>query len=226
MRGLSCEDKLVTERLTALQRSRTFETGLLIAHLGVKGDTLLHLAPTPQDEDSLPPSSVDSDWMAEHATQVSRMLPGGIAVIGCYTFAATAKLSAIEAKLQPMLASLVRRLPAAVTDRQAVLLQLPSDSKKVSCRALAVGSSRLQPVDLKSTHASPQARLSRADAHQPAHQPATRHPPSPRVHHPFRSPCWRAHGGAHLRPPPALAGLTRAVFLPAPLRSSPASPPT
>ena len=36
------------------------------------------------------PLNVDDDWIVEHATQVSRMLPGGLAVVGVYAFCSDA----------------------------------------------------------------------------------------------------------------------------------------
>ena len=173
------EDKLLTSKHETLQRTRasflfyshthishkiqrsrntgskTFETGLLLAQVGGKADALLRFVPTPEQDDGKPPSAVDASWMLEHAAQVARMLPGGIAVLGCYVFATNAKLAKVEAALQPMLATLAKRLDPSVAERQSLLLLLPSDAKKTTCRALPAGAARLQPMELKSLNAPP-----------------------------------------------------------------------
>ena len=42
---------------------------------------------------------VDEDWIVEHATQVSRMLPGGVDVVGTYAFASDAAFKTASAAL-------------------------------------------------------------------------------------------------------------------------------
>ena len=155
VRSFAAEERLLTSRHETLQRSKPFETGILIAQVGPKVDTLLRFVPTPEQEGS-PAGTLDANWILEHAMQVSRMVPGGVAVLGCYAFAATAKLSSIETKLQPVLSKLAKQLPASASERQAVLLSLPSDAKKVACRALPIGATRLQPIEIKALPSAPQ----------------------------------------------------------------------
>ena len=160
-RPVTAEDSLITKKHEGLQRSKTFETGLVLAHIGGKSDALLHFAPTPEEEGgfTFKKGAVDAEWMVQHAELVARMLPAGIAVVGCYAFAANAKLSKMESSLQPVLNFLAKRINGIGPEsRQAVLLMLPSDAKKVSCRVLDAGSSRPSPVELKLVHAPPQVR--------------------------------------------------------------------
>ena len=97
-RVTSIEEKLLTTRLESLQRTTTFQSGLVVAQVGSKADTVLLLAPTPEQEGAKP-GVLDVDWMLEHAAQVARMLPGGVAVLGCYLFAPGTKLTKSEATL-------------------------------------------------------------------------------------------------------------------------------
>jgi hypothetical protein len=158
-RACAVEERLVTEHHESLQKSKTLETGLLVGQVGGKADALLRLVPTPPQEDAAGGATIDAKWMLQHAAQVARMLPGGIAVMGCYVFAANAKLAKVESMLQSTLAAIAKRLDASVAERQALLLLMPSDAKKTTCRALAAGAgARVQPFELKTSATPPQVR--------------------------------------------------------------------
>lgn len=157
-RTTTIEEKMLESELMWLQKKTAFQTGLVVGQIGSKTDTVLHLAPTPEQDGKA--SAVDANWMANHAKQVAQMLPGGIAVLGCYVFAPGAKLTKSEATLTPMLATLAKRLDASIPDRQAVLLLLPSDAKKATCKALpAAATAKLQPLELKLDKAPAQVRV-------------------------------------------------------------------
>ena len=154
-RGVSIEEALLTRTHEELQRRSKFETGLLVGLQGAKADTLLRIVPTPAEDDA-PAATLAVEWILQHAAQVAKMLPGGVVVVGVYVLAPTAKLSALEPKLLPLLDKLSKRLPAdaiSKAERQAVLLQLPTDSRKASCRAATPGAAKLAPVELKTSHA-------------------------------------------------------------------------
>ena len=152
MRTLNISDQLLASSLESKQRTKTFETGLLIAHHGAKVDTILRLVPTPSADSKSAATTLDADWMLAHAAQVSRMLPGGIVVLGVYVFAPNAKLSSMEPKLQQLLGSLLKQLPAAGPESNPAALLLPTDAKKASCKALLPpGAARLQPLEIKTT---------------------------------------------------------------------------
>ena len=155
--SLSVAEDLLTPKHEALQAKRSIESGLLLAQLSPKGATLVRFLPTPPQEEGKP-ASVDAGWMRSHAEQVERMLPGGLAVVGAYVSAPGAKLAALEAKVQPLLTTLQAQQQRLVggEPREAVLLLLPADSKKASCKTLAVGGARLQPTELKTARAAPQ----------------------------------------------------------------------
>lgn len=155
-RTLSIDDTLLGHH-EKLQRTKSFETGLLLAQAGAKADTLVRFVPTPEQEEGVKAVVVDPDWMLEHAVQVSRMLPGGVVVLGCYVFASNAKLAPQEAKLQQVLHAIAKRLPPSVSEPHAVLLLLPSDAKKVVCKSCAAAPPvRLQPLDLKTSPKPPE----------------------------------------------------------------------
>ncbi|RXM99047.1 Protein odr-4-like [Acipenser ruthenus] len=61
-------------------------TGLLIGQCSPQRDFVLLAVRTPPKETQS--DQVDEEWVVEHATQVSRMLPGGLAVLGVFLGAA------------------------------------------------------------------------------------------------------------------------------------------
>ncbi|KAI3375352.1 hypothetical protein L3Q82_021844 [Scortum barcoo] len=61
-------------------------TGLLIGQSSAQRDFVVMATRTPQREESTPTvgNSLDKEWVTEHARQVSRMLPGGLSVLGVF----------------------------------------------------------------------------------------------------------------------------------------------
>ncbi|XP_028987012.1 protein odr-4 homolog isoform X2 [Betta splendens] len=60
-------------------------TGLLIGQSSSQRDFVIMATCTPQRHDSSASgNSLDKEWITEHARQVSRMLPGGISVLGVF----------------------------------------------------------------------------------------------------------------------------------------------
>ena len=166
-RPVVVEEALITSKHEGLQRTTDFETGLLFAQVSQKVDTLLHFAPTPEEDDGFTFSSgqVDAKWMMRHAELVARMLPGGISVIGCYAFAPGATLTRLEATLHPVVTFLAKCTQGICPEtKQALVLLLPSDAKRVSAKAMSVGGygavgNRLSPLELKLVPSPPQVRL-------------------------------------------------------------------
>lgn len=151
--------------------------GLIIGQLTSQRDFVVKLIRTPEpveddckdDEESSSPSKkrrrsrpdslmgVDEQWMVLHAKQVTRMLPGGIDVIGLFVVAPPKMMQQAQPKLRQMLFAIhkaqKRSFPIendqTITDR--VLLQVCSETKKFTCRSLDVSDpkSDLKPADWK-----------------------------------------------------------------------------
>ena len=60
VRQFSIAESLLTGSHESKQRSKLFETGLLIAHQGAKVDTVLRLVPTPNAEEGKEATALDS----------------------------------------------------------------------------------------------------------------------------------------------------------------------
>ncbi|KAM6327557.1 protein odr-4 homolog isoform 2-T3 [Podargus strigoides] len=75
-------------------KSKPYVTGLLIGQCSPQRDYVIRAVRTPpkeeQREDNISPSklaSIDEEWITTHASQVSRMLPGGLLVLGVFIIA-------------------------------------------------------------------------------------------------------------------------------------------
>ncbi|CAI7914721.1 unnamed protein product [Closterium sp. NIES-53] len=143
---------------------------------GASRDLLFALVPTPKAPGAAAPVAggtersgsdsrewrhVDGDWVAEHALQVSRLLLGGMGVLGVYAFCSDAAYSnaapsllqalrSLAASLSPP-ASLTALLPPPPTD--LILLHISSFSRRFSARSVATSSpatsATMSPCDFK-----------------------------------------------------------------------------
>jgi len=87
---VQCGPELQT-RLVALAARPGLNTGLVVGAAVQERFYPVFLAETPREEagedgEQQQPSAIDVGWMLEHAKQVSRLLPGGLAVLGCFIF--------------------------------------------------------------------------------------------------------------------------------------------
>ncbi len=95
---------------------------------------------------------LEPDWVAEHARQVSRMLPGGLEVLGLYLLAPESAWSSAAGKLCGALATIATDLEAAspstaaasssssaaaATERALLLLHVDSATRKTTARGCA-----------------------------------------------------------------------------------------
>ncbi|NWS55505.1 ODR4 protein, partial [Chunga burmeisteri] len=144
---------------------KPYVTGLLIGQCSPQRDYVIWAVRTPpkeeQKEDSISPSklaSVDEEWITTHASQVSRMLPGGLLVLGVFIIATPELSKDSQNALRKLIFSVEKSLtkrrlwkPAEedVSDRAA--LQICSATKKVVCRTYDVQDpkSSAKPADWK-----------------------------------------------------------------------------
>lgn len=152
------QDELFNRHFIDLQRLKTFEVGLIISLHGAKSDTIVRFIRSPDIEEGQANMVITPEWVLEHAAQVSKMLSGGLVVLGVYVLAPTSKLSSYESKLLSIVSILAQRVPDS-TGKQAVVLQLPTDARKPVCRTLEHGVHKLQPAELKMFSGPLQVRI-------------------------------------------------------------------
>ncbi|NXI96203.1 ODR4 protein, partial [Psophia crepitans] len=146
-------------------KSKPYVTGLLIGQCSPQRDYVIRAVRTPpkdeqKGDDVSPPklASVDEEWITTHASQVSRMLPGGLLVLGVFIIATPELSKDSQNALRKLIFSVEKSLtkrrlwkPAEeeVSDRAA--LQICSATKKVVCRTYDVQDpkSSAKPADWK-----------------------------------------------------------------------------
>ncbi|XP_009482056.1 protein odr-4 homolog isoform X2 [Pelecanus crispus] len=144
---------------------KPYVTGLLIGQCSPQRDYVIRAVRTPpkeeQKEDNISPSklvSIDEEWITTHASQVSRMLPGGLLVLGVFIIATPELSKDSQNALRKLIFSVEKSLtkrrlwkPAEeeISDRAA--LQICSATKKVVCRTYDVQDpkSSAKPADWK-----------------------------------------------------------------------------
>ncbi|XP_064283851.1 protein odr-4 homolog isoform X2 [Passer domesticus] len=156
----------IGQYLTELStKVKPYVTGLLIGQCSPQRDYVIRAVRTPpkeqQQEESLGPpklASLDEEWITTHASQVSRMLPGGLLVLGVFMIATPELAKDGQNALRKLIFSVEKSLSKRrlwkpgeeeVSDRAA--LQICSATKKVVCRTYDVQDpkSSAKPADWK-----------------------------------------------------------------------------
>ncbi|ELR20698.1 uncharacterized protein ACA1_054440 [Acanthamoeba castellanii str. Neff] len=122
--------------------------------IGLIPTPLPEVEPTAGKKKKLSPVDVlDAEWMSEHAHQVNRMLPGGLAIVGAYLFAGADASAALLPKMHLLLHSI--REAAGYRGKQGgpselLLLQIASDTKKYTAKSIDITNKKgdTKPVDL------------------------------------------------------------------------------
>ncbi|XP_064953807.1 uncharacterized protein LOC135606675 isoform X2 [Musa acuminata AAA Group] len=94
---------------------------------------------------------VDNDWVAEHARQVSRMLLGGMNVVGIYLWASEATFKATSpAVFSQAIKGVAQAAPFADNEfEERLLIHVSYSPRRWSCRVCTLASGGLQPCDFK-----------------------------------------------------------------------------
>uniref|UniRef100_A0A672HT94 Protein odr-4 homolog n=1 Tax=Salarias fasciatus TaxID=181472 RepID=A0A672HT94_SALFA len=131
-------------------------TGLLIGQSSAQRDFVVLATRTPQRDESTG-SSVDKEWVTEHARQVSRMLPGGLSVLGVFIITdADAKdtlttLRQLVFAVENLISSERLWIPAEDDVTDCVTLHINPKTRKTVCRTFDVKDpkSMAKPADWK-----------------------------------------------------------------------------
>lgn len=167
--------KLVEDRLS--QSSIPSEVGLIIGKFSsdLGRAFLFDLIPTPPNDSAEPASTltepdkkkrpkskpadssslfIDKDWVAEHARQVSRMLVGGIKVLGLYVWVSDAAFKNSTITLCQTVKGVADAAPVLELDwDERLLLHICYSPRRWNCRNCSLSSnitsSSLRPCDFK-----------------------------------------------------------------------------
>ncbi|XP_036890833.1 protein odr-4 homolog isoform X2 [Sturnira hondurensis] len=147
-------------------QGKSFVSGLLIGQCSSQKDYVVLAARTPpreeKNENLKPPrdklDSVDEEWATEHAQQVSRMLPGGLLVLGVFIVTALEMGNDFQNALRRLVFATEKSMSKKrlwsfteeeVSDR--VALHICSSTKKIFCRTYDIHDpkSSAKPADWK-----------------------------------------------------------------------------
>lgn len=172
MRRTVLADELVQSYLEKFTTSAgQWHIGLIIGQMTNQKDYVLHMAETPdpvEDEVSdveqevpapkkstVKPSRLEemnNQWLATHAKQVTRMLPGGLDVIGIFVIAPLQMIDSVQNKIIQMLFAIQKLLlkcqlvavnDSTINDR--IILQMCPVAKKYICRIVDVSDIKSSP---------------------------------------------------------------------------------
>uniref|UniRef100_A0A8C0B7G3 Protein odr-4 homolog n=1 Tax=Buteo japonicus TaxID=224669 RepID=A0A8C0B7G3_9AVES len=138
---------------------KPYVTGLLIGQCSSQRDYVIQAVRTPpkeeQKEDNISPSklaSIDEEWITTHASQVSRMLPGGLLVLGVFIIATPELSKDCQNALRKLIFSVEKSLtkrrlwkPAEEEVSERAALQICSATRKVVCRTYDVQDPKSSP---------------------------------------------------------------------------------
>lgn len=142
-RGYIVEDAVESYLYKLCEFKASPITGLLIGQSSPQRDYIVMACRTPQKEDSSR-ESLDRDWVTEHARQVSRMLPGGLYVLGVFIITdndakdTQTTLRQLVFSVENLISSerLWRPSDDDITD--SVTLHINSKTRKTVCRTFDV----------------------------------------------------------------------------------------
>ncbi|PKA53022.1 hypothetical protein AXF42_Ash002003 [Apostasia shenzhenica] len=94
---------------------------------------------------------IDGEWIAEHARQVSRMLLGGMSVVGMYIWSSEASYKATSAAvLSQVIRGVAHAAPGFESDsNERLLIHISYSPRRWACRSCLVTSGDLRPCDFK-----------------------------------------------------------------------------
>ena len=161
--GLSvvAETATVEAYFSGLYGRTSGQVGLLIGAIGPKKVHVIHAAPTPilseeeggeggvdknkkqkqrRKAEKMDVCKTDAGFMAAHAEQVERALPGGLSIIGIYVFAPVSNDTAAAARrLLYAVDGAIRKIESfaqqTTQPRERLALQVCSATRKISCRS-------------------------------------------------------------------------------------------
>jgi hypothetical protein len=145
------------------------QIGLLVGRTTSNKDYILETIVSPNQDGQSPiitstrkPGSslkLDSDWVIEHAAQVARLLPGGLAVQGLYFSCPEPLFSSSSQLIFRLLIAMKKELKSIVVIDNPLVLHIDSNSKKLTIKecprssnssSSGASSSQLKPCEVKS----------------------------------------------------------------------------
>jgi len=142
-----------------LHTKNKFEIGILLGRVAGERPFIVGFIPTPELEGATKGwTDVDAAWVAQHARNITEMLPGGLGVVGIYAYGEGAEATKHTAAVVGILRRITRAQQAALVGLSAtddssvgIHLQVCSKTKRNTARAFETEDLRAagSPVTLK-----------------------------------------------------------------------------
>lgn len=175
MKAILAEEFLQAYISSVCETTSACTFGLIAGHKSSQKDYVVALLPTPPEDEeeegddesgevvSSPRerrdiSTVNEQWVAEHARQVMRMLPGGLTVMGIYAAGPEDELANSQSKLRQILFAIYKLFQKKQVLSLAgdeildwIVLQISTRTKKLTCKTFNVADpkSTAKPADWK-----------------------------------------------------------------------------
>lgn len=160
-------DDNLEKYLSAVSRDNNYAVGLILGQSCLGKDYIIHFAKTPPlqtDDDKKSGKSAEKPkkiedfnnvWLADHARQATRMLPGGFYVLGIFVISPDDVLNPFNPKIKSLLHSVHIQLSSnkylfGSPNTDKLVLHHSSKTQKYFCKSYDVTSHSVQPVDVKS----------------------------------------------------------------------------
>ncbi|KAJ8944509.1 hypothetical protein NQ318_011767 [Aromia moschata] len=165
VRSAVADDHLLAY-ITDIARADIYSIGLILGQTCFGKDYVIHLAKTPPfqtDEDKAAgcspkqPGSIsefNESWIADHARQATRMLPGGMYVLGVFVISPEDVLSPFHPKVKSVLNAVHKLLESTKylygnTDTEKLVVSYSTKLKRCFTKAYDVVTSNVQPAEIK-----------------------------------------------------------------------------
>ncbi|XP_063959740.1 protein odr-4 homolog [Lytechinus pictus] len=157
----------IEQSVWKLIENKSFVFGLIVGKCSSQKDAALHLIPTPceegdngSSENQQSPENLCEQWVAEHARQVTCMLPGGVGVIGVFYVCTPNQAMPMATKARQALFAIYKllnkRLLLGLDSRRDSsmewsVLHICSTTRKTTCKTINVLDHKCtaRPADLK-----------------------------------------------------------------------------
>lgn len=159
-------DDILLKYLSNVANDYKCAVGLILGQTSSQRYNVIHLAKTPpfqSDEDKTAGkalktirniSEVNESWIADHARQTTRMLPGGMQVLGIFVLSDEDLVSPLNSKIKSILNAVSKTCASqnylfGNNDNEKLVLHYSPKGQKYLAKTYDVATSNVQPADFK-----------------------------------------------------------------------------
>jgi hypothetical protein len=166
VRSAVADDRLLLY-FNNVAKQNTYSVGLILGQSLSGKDYVIHFAKTPpvhsQDAKDGPSpghriksiNDIDEDWVADHARQATRMLPGGMHVLGVFFVGPDDVLNFVSPKIRGILSRVHKHLAAQKylfgnpPNNEELVLYYCVTTQQFSCKSVELATGSVRPAEFK-----------------------------------------------------------------------------